>query len=497
MLLVSKAREGRTLICCFRSSVNPESLDLMANHASRSSSDASGGSSGPNLRPSGPGPGPGPGRYRRSPEMDEDKTSSSRLPLPPMLPVRMHLPGSAIRMSSSGRSAPSLPVRMPRLVATSDPAVITAAATPAEVISLTQPRPDVDRIRNEYIDTPLKGGLHPLHAETHPHIHIGGSPHDHLALVSPLGHSSGGNGSKTLPATSWASSKSLPLSSPSLKRMQSTRRSLPITKQPLTFTKDTSCGSGIGSSSSSGPGGCASGGSRPLRLVASDTSADSSSSTGCDGVGIRMKSDDSIICPQCERCRCLACRTPRPLPSSWMCHDKCLCSADACVDYVSCLCCVKALFYHCACDAEDDACDASDAACADRPCSCSGPRPLARWACLASLSFLLPCLVCYWPLRGGVRCVEMCYQRCTSHGCRCNHHFRSLPLTLPPQAVNNEKTAAGGPGTGSGVGDVVVGGVVVVHTQPISSSSSSSSSSSTSSSTSSSKDLGKRLLDNQ
>merc|ERR1711911_542425 len=109
----------------------------------------------------------------------------------------------------------------------------------------------------------------------------------------------------------------------------------------------------------------------------------------------------------------------------------CLCSADACVDYVSCLCCVKALFYHCACDAEDDAADASDAACADRPCSCSGARPAARWACLASLSFLLPCLWCYWPLTGGVRCVEMCYQRCTSHGCRCDQHFLTPPVARP------------------------------------------------------------------
>jgi len=258
-----------------------------------------------------------------------------------MLPVRMPLPGSAVRMSV--RSPPAVPLRMPRMVAAAGDA---ALALPAEVISLTQPRPDVERIRNEYIDTPLKGGLHPLHAETHPHIHIGGSPHDHLALVSPLGHSSAGTataGSKSLPASSWASSKSLPAtSSPSLKRMQSTRRSLPITKQPLTFTKDTSGGGG--------GGGCASG-NRPLRLMASDTSSDSPSGGGCDAV--RMKSDDSIICPQCERCRCLACRTPRPLPSRWICSDKCLCSADACVDYVSCLCCVKALFYHCSCDAPD------------------------------------------------------------------------------------------------------------------------------------------------
>ena len=50
---------------------------------------------------------------------------------------------------------------------------------------------------------------------------------------------------------------------------------------------------------------------------------------------------DSIICGGCGRCRCEACRSPRPLPSSWLCDNGCLCSAETVVDTLSCMCCVK------------------------------------------------------------------------------------------------------------------------------------------------------------
>ena len=386
---------------------------------------------------------------------------------------------------------------MPRLVATSTSSTSPSsshATTEADVtITLTQPRPDVERTRNEYIDTPLKGGLHPLHAETHPHIHIGGSPHDHLALVSPLGHAPS-SVKTSATAAAWASSKSLPFAatSPSLKRMQSTRRSLPITKQPnaLSFTKGNDSAAAAATS---------------LRYSAGQRN-DSAALANCNGSKSQQYSD-SIICPECERCRCLACRTPRPLPSSWMCDDKCLCSADACVDYASCLCCVKALFYHCACDGDSDVTDGVDGEvrCADRPCSCSAPRRLGRWGCVASLTLLLPCLVCYWPLKGGVRCVEMCYQRCTSHGCRCQdyhqqQHHHPTSVSAPPTSASSSNATFVATKTLNDV-SVLKTAITVVHTQPISSSitsnSSSTLSSTTSSSSSSSKDLGKRLLDNQ
>uniref|UniRef100_A0AAR5P225 Protein sprouty n=1 Tax=Dendroctonus ponderosae TaxID=77166 RepID=A0AAR5P225_DENPD len=94
----------------------------------------------------------------------------------------------------------------------------------------------------------------------------------------------------------------------------------------------------------------------------------------------------SIMCTTCGRCKCATCRAPKPLPECWSCHGGCLLSADSMVDYVSCLCCVKGLFYHCS-EADD-----MDSSCADDPCGCGPDRRVERWSCLAALVCALPCL---------------------------------------------------------------------------------------------------------
>lgn len=166
---------------------------------------------------------------------------------------------------------------------------------------------------------------------------------------------------------------------------------LPVTKQPgaaVTFKKDAS--------------GSSSGVSAP---------SDAGTSAGDCFRG-------SIICPECGRCRCESCRKPRPLPSRWLCNNACFCSAETSLDYASCLCCVKGFFYHCSKDYELDHDDGS-ASCADDPCSCGPHRLLARWGCLAAVSLVLPCLWCYWPLKGCVGLCEKCYAGYSSQGCRC------------------------------------------------------------------------------
>ncbi|CAH0717334.1 unnamed protein product, partial [Brenthis ino] len=112
---------------------------------------------------------------------------------------------------------------------------------------------------------------------------------------------------------------------------------------------------------------------------------------------------ESIVCAACGRCRCEQCARPRPLPQRWLCGS-CLCSAEACVDYASCMCCAKALFYHCG--GEEDA--------GAEPCAC-GPR----LACVAALALPLPCLWLYWPLRALAAAGAAAYARCRRAGCRC------------------------------------------------------------------------------
>jgi protein sprouty family protein 2 len=76
----------------------------------------------------------------------------------------------------------------------------------------------------------------------------------------------------------------------------------------------------------------------------------------------------------------------------------CFCGIDTdeVVDYATCMCCVKGLFYHCTKDSEDEG------RIADDPCSCSGPLKtcIPRWGCLAVLSVFLPCLWCFLPITG-------------------------------------------------------------------------------------------------
>lgn len=72
---------------------------------------------------------------------------------------------------------------------------------------------------------------------------------------------------------------------------------------------------------------------------------------------------------------------------------------DDTIDYCTCMVCVKALYYHCTKDDEEDS--------IDNPCSCVGTRGsvIKRWTCLTLLACLMPCLFCYLPARG---CVNLC-----------------------------------------------------------------------------------------
>ncbi|KAL2087981.1 hypothetical protein ACEWY4_016809 [Coilia grayii] len=119
------------------------------------------------------------------------------------------------------------------------------------------------------------------------------------------------------------------------------------------------------------------------------------------------------LCEDCGRCRCKECTCPRRLPSCWLCGQRCLCSAENAVDYGTCVCCVKGLFYHCSTDDEDT--------CADKPFSCSQAHCCARWSTLGALALLLPCLLCYLPAKGCLSLCQLCHDRATRPGCRCKN----------------------------------------------------------------------------
>ncbi|KAK7925133.1 hypothetical protein WMY93_007443 [Mugilogobius chulae] len=246
-----------------------------------------------------------------------------------------------------------------------------------QVLSLEQIR--AIRTNNDYVDRPVAGldagpqtgflyahedRLYPVHALPRSQSHQQHSHFSHLSRSSTV--------SSTLSRTSAASDQRLLAGlTPSHSGLSSVVRSQPKSdlKQDISFEK----------------------------------------SLTADDIGQHM-----FICERCSRCKCQECCAPRSLPSCWVCNQRCECSPENLIEYGTCLCCVKGLFYHCS--AEDD-----EENCADRPCACSSPRACTRYGAMTLLSLCLPCLCCYPPAR---LCLALCrcaHDRATRPGCRCTN----------------------------------------------------------------------------
>nr|XP_056715893.1 protein sprouty homolog 4 [Euleptes europaea] len=137
-----------------------------------------------------------------------------------------------------------------------------------------------------------------------------------------------------------------------------------------------------------------------------------------------------LLCEACGKCKCKECALPRTLPSCWVCNQECLCSAQNLVNYSTCMCLVKGVFYHCT--NEDD-----EGSCADHPCSCSHSNCCARWSFMSALSLFLPCLLCYLPATGCVKLSQRCYDRVSRPGCRCKNTNSVICKTSPEGKVGS------------------------------------------------------------
>jgi len=164
--------------------------------------------------------------------------------------------------------------------------------------------------------------------------------------------------------------------------------------------------------------------------------------------------EDSIICGECGKCRCASCRSARPLPSAWVCDNKCLCSLEACVDTVTCMCCVKGGLYHCGemIAPRGQHADTHEQEWVHHPCSCSSNNWFVRWGCLAAFSLVLPCLLCYPLLKGSSLLAERAYQAATRHGCSCNQDDCHRPPPTggsPPHSSPPHSSPASSPSSAS------------------------------------------------
>jgi protein sprouty homolog 2 len=275
-------------------------------------------------------------------------------------------------------------------------------------VTLQIPRPENERLPNEYVDTPFTN--HPSGKLTTP-----GSRHSLATATVPTRNQL--NSQTTNISTIDGGIRALDLDHVNNNKVILPNRTsqaarpnlLPITKQPSFRSTSTLSKKDAA-----------------LHQHFSHCPEDSilgSQAGGVAGNGLLSSASDqlnSITCPQCSRCRCEECQRPRELPQKWICDDNCLCSAETVIDYASCLCCVKALFYHCSKDHELD-CESETIRCAEDPCSCVPYKRTSRWGCLSVLSILLPCLCCYWPMRGCVSLCAKCYAKHSRHGCRCKN----------------------------------------------------------------------------
>ncbi|ODN03928.1 Protein sprouty [Orchesella cincta] len=265
----------------------------------------------------------------------------------------------------------------------------------ARPISLDQPRPTSERHGNVYLGAPISH-----------HSSSGASGSGGTSGGSSVSHHVGGSGS----------GKSVRLDS---KITAAEQVRLPTNSRTKKGHSDTS--SHVSSVVTSQP---------TKRNLLKDESSSSSES------GKVKLAESSITCPYCRRCRCEACATPRPLPSRWICSKSIHCGPEPFLDYVTCLCCVKAVFYHCGKNHEPD----GGVLCADKPCSCAPHRKFWRWGCMAAMSVVLPCLCLYWPCRGCIGLAEKAYQKYHNNGCTCH---RSSPTFGSSAAPSSREAAAG------------------------------------------------------
>ncbi|XP_036912002.1 sprouty-related, EVH1 domain-containing protein 1 isoform X2 [Sturnira hondurensis] len=103
-----------------------------------------------------------------------------------------------------------------------------------------------------------------------------------------------------------------------------------------------------------------------------------------------------------ERSRCIYCQERFNHEENG--RGKCQDAPDPikrCIYQVSCMLCAESMLYHCMSDSEGDFSD---------PCSCdtSDDKFCLRWLALVALSFIVPCMCCYVPLRMCHRCGEAC-----------------------------------------------------------------------------------------
>lgn len=401
-----------------------------------------------------------------------------------------HLPGSNAVVSSISQPANTFARRRPpaALPSITVPSILTSAASvdptalntttasATSPVTLAAPRPENERLTNEYVDTPFSRLSPASNRQPQQPHHAGGPPTTTGSTTVGSGTVISSPDSSRLLSVSQADNR---LHSPSAnpgsnsttigKPIGSTATTTTLHGSPRNFNNNTinarpnqlPLGHTTTTSTTTTTTPLSAGGSPTIQTATlpitkqpvSNTFSKDSPAAGLHEVDIDLHPSNgdvlnSITCPQCKKCRCEECQRPRQLPSRWLCDNTCFCSAETVIDYSSCLCCVKALYYHCSKDHELER-ESDTISCADDPCSCLPHKRATRWGCLGALSLALPCLWCYWPMRGCVAVCAKCYAKHSRHGCRCQSQNGN---SFPGSILGSGGLSSGGNGNAGSTG---------------------------------------------
>lgn len=177
----------------------------------------------------------------------------------------------------------------------------------------------------------------------------------------------------------------------------------------------------------------------------------------------KQRTKSPNLCPRCNKCRCSDCKIKKPIPSKWICNNLFLCSVDNTVDLLSGMCCIKGCLYH-TLGGDNEVCLSSStkkdnysstndndqqqqqqrqrhnnninnsnsntnnhlkSRNNNRKKICSSNCCLRYSLVGATATVLMPCLICYLPLKCCGKLASTLYGNCHDYGCRCDQRTTS------------------------------------------------------------------------
>jgi len=123
------------------------------------------------------------------------------------------------------------------------------------------------------------------------------------------------------------------------------------------------------------------------------------------------RSERCCECPHCGKCICGKCgrssRRHSKMKCCATCSERVDCDVSTCLEFATCMSCVRCSFYH---FTERGNSESDEVSWADEPCACHGNHCCLRWTYLGLMSICLPCILLYPCVKfANSICHSICY----------------------------------------------------------------------------------------